>query len=81
MTQENLEAEIHMVLVEDNESAAREKFLGSPSFRIDGQDLWLENRSSYNLGCRVYATDQGYKGYPSVEMLREKIRAFIQSAA
>jgi hypothetical protein len=72
---EGLEAETHPVLVENNAEAARLRFLGSPSFRVDGVDLWPEQRNRYNLSCRVYPTPQGLKGAPTAEMLREKLRA------
>jgi hypothetical protein len=71
---EGQEAAIHLVLVKDEAEAARLKFLGSPSFRVDGVDLWPEDRERYNLSCRVYATPQGMLGAPTVEMLREKLR-------
>lgn len=72
---EGLEAEIRLLRVEDNEQAARLKFLGSPSFRADGVDWWPEERKRYNLGCRLYQTPQGLRGAPTVEMLREQLRA------
>lgn len=72
---EGLPVEIHLVLVADDDEAARLKFLGSPSFHVNGVDLWPEERDRYNLSCRVYATPQGLKGAPTVEMLREKVRA------
>lgn len=71
---EGVFAEIRLVRVK-NDDAARLKFLGSPSFHINGQDLWPEERARYDLSCRVYATPQGMKGVPTVEMLREKLRA------
>ncbi|MCL4561495.1 MAG: hypothetical protein M1281_12885 [Chloroflexi bacterium] len=66
---------VELIKVKDDSDAARLKFLGSPSFRIDGQDLWPEERDTYSLSCRVYTTPEGLKGWPSVDMLREKIRA------
>lgn len=73
---EKIDVEIWFIRIDDQETAIREKFLGSPSFRVNGQDLWHENRSVYDLSCRVYSTEQGLCGYPTVEMLREKIRQF-----
>ena len=35
---EAVEAEIHMIEVVDRDQAARLKFLGSPSFCVNGQD-------------------------------------------
>jgi len=75
---EGLEAGIHPVLVGDDAEAARLKFLGSPSIRVDGMDLWPEERKRFNLSCRVYPTPQGLKGAPTIEMLREKLRSRIE---
>ena len=72
---EGLEANIRLVKVEDNDEATRLKFLGSPSFRVNGVDLWPEERKRYNLSCRVYTTLQGMRGAPGIEMLREELRA------
>jgi hypothetical protein len=73
---ESLPAKINLVKVENNAEAMRLKFLGSPSFKLDGVDLWPEERTTYALSCRVYATSQGLKGSPTVDMLREKIRLY-----
>jgi hypothetical protein len=73
---ENLPVRVKITLVKDDQPAERLKFLGSPSFRINGMDLWRpEERQNYALSCRVYATPDGLVGVPSVEMLRERIRA------
>ena len=71
---EQFDDPVALVKVSDDSEAARLKFIGSPSFRINGQDLWPEERESHSLSCRVYATPDGLKGWPSVEMLREKIK-------
>lgn len=75
LTAEGLTAEIRLVKVESEEQATRLKFLGSPSFRLNGEELWPEERQTYHLSCRVYRTAEGIKGAPSVAMLREKLRA------
>jgi hypothetical protein len=72
---EGLKAGIHLVRVKNEADAAHRKFLGSPSFCVDGVDLWPEKRNRYDLSCRVYATPQGMKGTPTVEMLRKKVRS------
>ncbi len=43
----------------------------------DEHDLWFEERENYSLSCRVYATPEGVKGYPTVEMLRSKIKSAV----
>ena len=72
---ERLTADIRLVMVSDDDEAARLKFLGSPSFRVDGVDWWPEERKRYNLSCRVYPTPEGMRGAPNIEMWREKLRA------
>jgi hypothetical protein len=70
---------IQVIEIVNNEQASQEKFLGSPSIRIDGQDLWFEQRENYSLSCRVYATSEGVKGSPTVEMLRSKIQSAVSA--
>jgi hypothetical protein len=72
---EGLQAEIYLVNVEDGTSATAWKFLGSPSFQVNGKDFWPEERAAFHLSCRVYQTPNGMRGAPSVEMLREKLRS------
>ncbi len=72
-----LNVSVELVQVMDNDDAARKKFLGSPSFRINGVDLWNEERDTYSLSCRVYATPGGMKGSPSISMLQEAIRRAV----
>lgn len=74
--QEGLSAEIELVEVHDDEDAARRRFLGSPSIVVDGQDLWPETRKAYYLSCRMYRTPEGLRGWPTVEMLRERLAAY-----
>lgn len=76
---EGLPDEIELIRVEDDQAAAREKFLGSPSFRIAGRDLWPEDRQDYFLGCRVYQTEEGMRGFPNAGMLRDRIHQFLRN--
>lgn len=75
---EQLDDSVELVKVKDDPDAARLKFLGSPSFRVDGRELWPERRESYSLSCRVYSTPEGLKGNPTVGMLRKVLSKFIQ---
>lgn len=70
---EGFDDSVVLVKVENNDDGARLKFLGSPSFQIDNQDLWPEDRDTYSLSCRVYPTPDGIRGYPSVEMFCLKL--------
>jgi hypothetical protein len=70
-----LPAETELVEVRDDDDAARLRFLGSPSVVVDGHDLWPETRKAYYMSCRMYRTPEGMRGWPTVEMLRERLRA------
>ncbi len=74
---ENLDFQVHLIEITSPQQAHDERFLGSPSFRLNGVDLWSETRTRYNMSCRVYQTDQGLRGSPTAEMLREKIREVL----
>ena len=74
------DVDVQLVLINNEEDATKAKFLGSPSFHINGQDLWPEERTSFQIACRVYHTEDGLQGYPSVEMLIEQIRAITSES-
>ena len=40
LTQEDVEAEVELVAVNTDEEAQRLRFPGSPTFRVDGEDLF-----------------------------------------
>ncbi len=69
-----VEAEVELVAVNTDEEAKRLRFPGSPTIRVDGRDLFpLLERSVWALGCRMYATPEGLKGYPTREMVRDAL--------
>ena len=76
---EGIPDDVQLVNVGDDGEAERLHFLGSPSFRVNGQELWPESRTQYALGCRVYQTAEGLRGTPSIEALREKLRAALHA--
>lgn len=74
LREEKLDVSIKLIEINSDQEAADTKFLGSPSFQVDGEDFWSENRQSYSMNCRVYKTKEGLKGWPTVEMLRQKFQ-------
>jgi hypothetical protein len=68
-------AEVNLIRVESDQAAQDHHFVGSPTIRIDGVDLFPTAHSNYGLGCRVYRTEEGMRGWPTPDMLR---RAFSQ---
>ena len=75
---ENIPYQLRLIEIATPEQAQNECFLGSPSFRLNGVDMWPETRKHYNLSCRVYQTDERMSGSPTIEMLREKIRGLLK---
>ena len=61
--------EIGLIRVEDVGAAERERFLGSPTVRVDGKDVepGAEQRTDYGLTCRLFATPNGLRGMPADE--------------
>jgi len=70
-----VDAEIEYVKVETQELAERLRFLGSPSVRVDGDDVELSanGRTSYGLMCRTYAYGPKVAGTPTIAMIRAAI--------
>ncbi|MCR4418248.1 MAG: DUF2703 domain-containing protein [Ignavibacteria bacterium] len=61
--------ELEKILVEDDETAKKFKFRGSPTLLINGQDIEdLPEPEEPVLACRFYPN-----GIPSAEKIREKI--------
>ena len=64
--------------VEDADAAEAERFLGSPTIRVDGEDVEpsASERTDYGLECRLYETPDGLRGVPADEwVLRALERA------
>jgi hypothetical protein len=57
--------------VETIGDAEQERFLGSPSVRVDGHDIepGAEERTDYGLKCRLYRTESGMQGEPPTDLV------------
>jgi thioredoxin family protein len=53
--------------VDDVETAEHERFLGSPTVRINGEDVdpGAAGRTDFGLTCRLYRTPDGVSGTPA----------------
>jgi len=61
--------ELEEILVEDDETAKKVKFRGSPTLLINGEDFEnLPAPEEPTLACRFYP-----KGIPTTEVIRERI--------
>jgi hypothetical protein len=68
--------EIELARVEDAGVAERERFLGSPTLRIDGEDVepGAEERTDFGLKCRLFVTPDGLRGLPADEWVLAALR-------
>ena len=70
----NVQAELVHVNVKDEETATEVRFPGSPTVRVNGEDVVPgQNGEPYNMRCRVYPTSSGFDGAPDKEALRNAI--------
>jgi hypothetical protein len=62
--------------VETPEQAEAQRFLGSPTVRVDGVDVepGAEQRCDYGLKCRLYRTAAGLAGVPEEGWVQEALQ-------
>jgi hypothetical protein len=60
--------------VESHEQAERLGFRGSPTLLVDGEDPFAEKGAPVGLACRIYRTEEGPEGAPTVAQLRAALR-------
>jgi hypothetical protein len=65
------------VAVAGDEDAARLRFLGSPTVRVNGRDLepGAEERDEFRMSCRLYRTGAGSSGVPGEGLIRHALLA------
>ena len=72
----NVSSAVELVNVPDDAAAQRERFLGSPTLRVDGHDVepGAEERTDFGLKCRLYRTPEGFAGAPPDAWVLEAVR-------
>ncbi len=70
-------AEVTLVRIDDSADAERRQFLGSPTIRVNGQDVEVSARarSDFGLQCRVYEVDGKLAGSPPVAWIEAALFA------
>ena len=73
LAEQGVAAEITEVLVSDEQAARKLKFTGSPTIRINGQDVAEPSENGvFALSCRLYPGSLRI-GLPPVELVRRAV--------
>jgi hypothetical protein len=77
LAQEGTSAEMVEVEAKDAAAAQEVDFLGSPSIRVDGQDVEPAVRGArvFGMMCRIYSDGGRRAGVPPPEWIRAAVRA------
>ena len=69
-------AELRVRAVETPEDAEAERFLGSPSVRVDGVDIdpGAHERTDFGLKCRIYRSEGVQSAVPPEEWISRRLR-------
>lgn len=61
--------------VESETAAERERFLGSPTVRVDGRDVdpGAVGRNDFGLKCRLYRTEAGLEHVPPEAWIQDAL--------
>ncbi|HUF48595.1 MAG TPA: hypothetical protein VMM93_12335 [Vicinamibacterales bacterium] len=73
---ERLPAEVEMIRVRGTTDAEAKCFPGSPTIRINGEDIDVApaDGRGFVYGCRMYEEDGRRAGWPSVDRIRQAIQ-------
>lgn len=71
LEEEHIDVPLIEVCVRTAEEAARYRFIGSPSVRVNGEDIEHQHEDvSYTLACRLYRHENGFSGVPPKALIR-----------
>lgn len=72
---ERQKAQISVIAIISMEDARAQRFIGSPTIRINGRDVEKKARDSrdFGYGCRIYMDEGRPRGLPSVQTIREAL--------
>ena len=79
ISEHDLDVTVRPVKVDSPEKAKTLHFAGSPSLKVNGVDLERYEGAGV-LACRVYE-ENGGKGWPSKQLLRERLMEGVQYRA
>lgn len=68
-------AELQVRRIDSVDDAESERFLGSPSVRVDGRDVepGADERTDFGMKCRLYRTAEGHSHAPLDAWIRRAL--------
>jgi len=75
LEEEKIGIPVDMVRIESQEQALRNKFVGSPTVRVNGQDIepGVRDLKDFSMRCRLYSEAGSITGWPSKDLIRHAI--------
>jgi hypothetical protein len=70
---EGVDLDVVHQLIDTPEAAEAAGFRGSPTVIVEGVDPFADPDAPFGLSCRVYPTETGFAGSPTLEQLRAAI--------
>ena len=72
LAETGVEGDVELQPVETLEDAERRRFLGSPTVRVDGEDVepGAAERTDFGLKCRLYRSGASTSGQPGEDLIR-----------
>ena len=76
LAREGIDGALELRRIESSEEAERERFLGSPTVRVEGVDVepGAAERTDFGLKCRLYASEHGTSGVLPLDWVAARIR-------
>lgn len=68
---------VSLIRIDTHNDAQKYEFSGSPSIRVNKKDIFPVSHTNYALMCRMYQAKEGFKGFPTVEMIIRNIWDFL----
>lgn len=75
LVDEGFDVDLGHELIDSYEAAVARGFRGSPTVLIEGVDPFADEEARDGLACRIYRTEDGIAGSPSLAQLRKVIAA------
>ncbi len=71
---EGVALRVSLIRVVGAQHARALRFRSCPTIRLGGKSLFPERSNKTGLSCRLYPGAEGLKGWPTVQMIRRRLR-------